>query len=297
MSSTLRAGECIVVARPMRDEVAGLRRRSLPPIAAAASALVVAFAALLFAPAMGVPAQAGEFDTDKWAARTLKCDGFDDNRCFRYTDRRRRNKPYLQARKYVPEPDQYVVKTVDARRYYHYPHHYRRYADMYYGRPKHHGHDHWGRGRWEHAGWRDRGDRWDRDRGDRWDKDRWDKDRGDRWDRDERWASRGHDSRYERQCLYLITTKGAEAQTENGALISAKRSWRASVRADFGERYQDLNHAKRGEYRCWRSSTNESAVGRAGEWLTGQYRKRCQVWAVPCLGDRQTLENDNDDKE
>jgi len=277
----------------------------------------MASAALLLVP--GTPARA-EFDSQKWVSRQLKCDGFEDNRCFRYTDQRRRNKPFLQQpRKYIEEPDRYVVKTVSPHRpqhyhhYYHYPQHYRRYADMYYGRPKHHkryGHDHWGRGRWDRDRWeearwdkdRDR-DRWDdRDR-DRWDDkdcDRWGKDR-DRWDRDrdrdDRWSYRNPDGRYERQCLYMITTKGAEAQTENGALISAKRSWRASVRADFGERYQDLNHARRAEYRCWRSSTNESALGRAGEWLTGQYRKRCQVWATPCLGDRQKLEGDKDDNE
>ena len=83
------------------------------------------------------------------------------------------------------------------------------------------------------------------------------------------------------QCLHMVTAKGTEAQTENGALVSAKRAWRAWVRSDHGERYQDLDAAKNGEYRCWRSSTNESTIGKVGEFLTGQYRKRCQVWAVP----------------
>lgn len=294
MLGTLRAGEYIA-AQQARSEIrfqstsipASRRKQRL-------CGAVVALGALLMVLGVGTPALA-EFDTDKWASRRLKCDGFEDNRCFRYVDKRRRNKPYLQQpRKYVEEPDRYIVKTIEPRRYghykhshfYHYPRHYRRYADLYYGRPKYHkhyGHDHWGRGRW------------DRDRWDRWD-DRWDRDR-DRWDRDDKWAYRTHDGRYERQCLFMITTKGAEAQTENGALISAKRAWRASVRADYGERYQDLNHSRRAEYRCWRSSTNESALGRAGEWLTGQYRKRCQVWAVPCLGERQRLESDQDDKE
>jgi hypothetical protein len=95
----------------------------------------------------------------------------------------------------------------------------------------------------------------------------------------------------------MVTAKGTEAQTENGALISAKRAWRAWVRSDHGERYQDLDSAKNGEYRCWRSSTNESTLGKVGEFLTGQYRKRCQVWAVPCLGERHTLDGDKDDRE
>jgi len=296
MFSTLRVGER-VVARSTLFEVAWLRLGCT--LGAALGALV----ALLTALTIGTPARA-EFDTDKWVARQLKCDGFDDNRCFRFVDPRRRNKPHLKPHKYVEEPDRYVVKTLHFRKYYHYPHHYRRYADLYYGRPRHHGHHHWGRdrGRRDNDRWdNDHGDRdrWDRDRGDRWDRDRGDRDRRDRGDRDrdDKWAYRRDDGRYERQCLYMITNKGAEAQTENGALISAKRAWRANVRADYGERYQDLNQARRAEYRCWRSSTNESAIGRAGEWLTGQYRKRCQVWAVPCLGERQRLERDDDDKE
>lgn len=297
MFSTLRAGER-VGARSVLFEVAWLR------FGCAIGACMGTLAALLMMLALGTPAQA-EFDSDKWAAKQLRCDGFDDNRCFRFVDPRRRNKPHLKPHKYVEEPDRYVVKTRHVRRYYHYPRYYRRYADLYYGRPKHYKHHHWGRhrARWDRDDDDDRHGRHDRDR---WDDDRWDNDRGDRgrwrkdrWDRDreDKWAYRRADGRYERECLHMITNKGAEAQTENGALISAKRAWRANVRADFGERYQDLNHAKRAEYRCWRSSTNESALGRAGEWLTGQYRKRCQVWAVACLGERQRLERDDDDKE
>ena len=45
------------------------------------------------------------------------------------------------------------------------------------------------------------------------------------------------------------------------------------------------------------NSTNESTIGKVGEFLTGQYRKRCQVWAVPCLGERHTLDGDKDDRE
>lgn len=291
MFSTLRAGERVVV-RSAQMQVGSVKLRHLK------GAFFAVLGAVLATLAVGTPAKA-DFNTDKWAARQLKCDGFDDNRCYRYVDPRRRNKPYLKAPKYVDEPHRYVVKTVPpAPRYYHYPLHYRQYADLYYGRPKHYGHHHWGRHR--HRSHRDRwdddDDRWDRKKG-RWDDD----DDDDRWGRrrhrEDKWTYRGVDGRYERQCLFMITNKGAEAQTENGALISAKRAWRANVRADYGERYQDLNEAKRAEYRCWRSSTNESAVGRAGEWLTGQYRKRCQVWAVPCLGERQRLERDDDDKE
>jgi hypothetical protein len=108
-------------------------------------------------------------------------------------------------------------------------------------------------------------------------------------------------SRRERQCQHLVTVKGSEALTEDGALKIAKRMWRLTVRSDFGEIYQDLNHARDrfgdqgAEYRCWRSSTNESALGKLGEFLPGGYRKRCQVWAVPCLGKRFKVKDDKDD--
>lgn len=118
--------------------------------------------------------------------------------------------------------------------------------------------------------------------------------RRDYHDRDER---PGRYGRYERECQPLVTAKGAEANTETGAMSVAKRAWRAWVRSDYGERYQDLDYAKHAEYRCWRSSTNESALGKAGEFFAGAYRKRCQIWAVPCLGERQKLEGDKDDRE
>ncbi len=224
----------------------------------------------MFALLMPAPAQAQGEGPD-WVARTLKCDGFDNNRCYRYTDRRRRGKPYLQPRRPLYEDTAEYVFPYERRR--HYYQYYRNYHPKYY-HPRHYGP--WRYPRHEYARYGD-DRRYGRSYG--------------------YYHDRRHDGRYERQCLHIITAKGTEAQTENGALISAKRAWRAWVRSDFGERYQDLEHAKRGEYRCWRSSTNESALGRAGEFLTGQFRKRCQIWAVPCLGDRQKLEGDKDDRE
>ncbi|KAB2919698.1 MAG: hypothetical protein F9K29_05150 [Hyphomicrobiaceae bacterium] len=236
---------------------------------------VAAFAFLMPAPAHA------QGESPDWVARTLKCDGFDNNRCYRYVDRRRRGKPYLQPRKPLYEETADYVFPYERRR--HYYQYYNGYHPKYY-HPRHY--RSWQHYRHDYArydnGWR-RHDDWRRyDDGRRY------------YGRHQDWQ---HHSRYERQCLHVITAKGSEAQTENGALISAKRAWRAWVRSDFGERYQDLEFAKRGEYRCWRSSTNESALGRAGEFLTGQFRKRCQIWAVPCLGERQKLEGDKDDRE
>jgi hypothetical protein len=246
---------------------------SAGPIVAAVCALL----ALATAPAQ---AQGDADSNSKWLGKTLKCDGFDDNRCYRYVDPRRRGKPYLKT----PRPPAYVDNGPShyfpyQRRYHAWRFQHRPHYEKYYHRTYHH-HPHY-RHRPYYARY-DRGDYRDRDR---------DRD----YDRYEGYGPRSW--RWERQCLRMITVKGTEAQTENGALISAKRAWRAWVRADYGERYQELDNAKAAEYRCWRSSTNESVVGRAGEWLTGQYRKRCQVWAVPCLGERQRLEGDKDDRE
>ena len=234
------------------------------------------FAVLVLLATMPAPAQAEGEDTGAYVKRTLRCDGFEDNRCFRFADPRRRGKPYLQPHLYRQRPQ-------------HQHHHLDTYETRYVVERHEHGRDH----SWRDRDHRDRDYR-DRDRdrdGDYRDRDYRERDYYDRRDR------YGRHDRYERQCLYLVTAKGTEAQTENGALVSAKRAWRAWVRSDHGERYQDLDAAKNGEYRCWRSSTNESTIGKVGEFLTGQYRKRCQVWAVPCLGERHTLDGDKDDRE
>lgn len=243
-------------------------------VTSAASSILAVLALLATMPA---PAQAEGEDTGAYVKGTLRCDGFEDNRCFRFADPRRRGKPYLQPhyRQAHPRPEPYVVDR-------------RAPVDVEEVR------DQAWRESWRERNWRDRDyDRDYRDRGDYRDRDYRERDYYDRRDRDRY----GRYDRFERQCLHLVTAKGTEAQTENGALVSAKRAWRAWVRSDYGERYQDLDSAKNGEYRCWRSSTNESTLGKVGEFLTGQYRKRCQVWAIPCLGDRHTLDGDKDDRE
>jgi hypothetical protein len=235
---------------------------------------------------MPAPARAEGEDTGAYVKRTLRCDGFEDNRCYRFADPRRRGKPYLQPHLYHQrhqhQHQHHHLDTYETRHVVERPQEVREHA----------GRDH----SWRERPWRDRDHR-DRDRDYR-DRDRDYRDRDyrerDYYDRRDRY---GRHDRYERQCLHMVTAKGTEAQTENGALVSAKRAWRAWVRSDHGERYQDLDSAKNGEYRCWRSSTNESTIGKVGEFLTGQYRKRCQVWAVPCLGERHTLDGDKDDSE
>jgi hypothetical protein len=251
-------------------------------VTSGASSILAVLALLATLPA---PAQAEGEDTGAYVTRTLRCDGFEDNRCYRFADPRRRGKPYLQPHHYRQlhqQPDTYETRYVIERR---------PLVPSYTEEVRDHT-------RRDHS-WRERLGR-DRDRDYR-DRDYRDRDYRDRDSRERDYYDRrdrfGRYDRYERQCLHMVTAKGTEAQTENGALVSAKRAWRAWVRSDHGERYQDLDAAKNGEYRCWRSSTNESTIGKVGEFLTGQYRKRCQVWAVPCLGERHTLDGDKDDRE
>jgi hypothetical protein len=268
------------------------------PRIATATGLVIAAscAALLYTRA---PAQA-EFDNDKWVGKQLKCDGFDNNRCYRFMDQRRQGKPFLQTRKLGDDDFPRVYKPQPQRS---------SFSHLYYGGGRHDKHYYPGPYFQPHyKPLHDRDvDRVDYDRPPGRYEGRYEGRFEGRYDRREaRYWDGGYEGRYEgkyadrffeRQCLHMVTVKGTEAQTETGALITAKRAWRANVRSDFGERYQDLDNAKHGEYRCWRSSTNESVLGRASEWVTGQYRKRCQVWAVPCLGERQKLEGDKDDRE
>jgi hypothetical protein len=242
----------------------------VPALVTSGACSFVAVATLLLS--MPAPAYAEGEDTGAYVSRALRCDGYENNRCYRFADPRRRGKPYLQPR-YLHQPQRpenydsrYVVE--------------RRPSGPSYAEE------------WRERNWRERENYHDRDRDWR-DRDYRDRD----YERHDRFGRYDRFDRYERQCLHLVTAKGTEAQTENGALISAKRAWRAWVRSDHGERYQDLDSAKNGEYRCWRSSTNESTLGKVGEFLTGQYRKRCQVWAVPCLGERHTLDGDKDDRE
>ena len=67
-----------------------------PPLATSGASSIIAIATLLLM--MPAPAQAEGQDTAAYVSRSLRCDGFDNNRCFRFADPRRRGKPYLQPR-------------------------------------------------------------------------------------------------------------------------------------------------------------------------------------------------------
>jgi hypothetical protein len=71
------------------------------------------------------------------------------------------------------------------------------------------------------------------------------------------------------------------ADTEKGALASAKMNWGAMVRSDLGERYMDIEIAAEIRHRCYRASTNETFLGKGAEVL-GQYQWRCEIKARAC---------------
>lgn len=98
----------------------------------------------------------------------------------------------------------------------------------------------------------------------------------------ERRDHRGEPRRNELRCLATKEAKGPEAYTSEGALRVANRAWQSAVRSDHGERYMDVKNA--GDYRwtCYRSSTNESVVGKSLEFLASRTLIRCTVWAKPC---------------
>jgi len=73
-------------------------------VASGTSSILAVLALLAMTPA---PARAEGEDTGAYVKRTLRCDGFEDNRCFRFADPRRRGKPFLQPhlhRQPVPDP-------------------------------------------------------------------------------------------------------------------------------------------------------------------------------------------------
>lgn len=85
-------------------------------------------------------------------------------------------------------------------------------------------------------------------------------------------------------CLGDKRALGTPHLTESEALNAAKRSWQAATRYDHGEKYMNIEDAKFVRHRCSRAETNETAIGRAVESVTGgeTWRTRCEVVAQPC---------------
>lgn len=86
------------------------------------------------------------------------------------------------------------------------------------------------------------------------------------------------------QCLAEIRAMGTPHVSESAAMDSAKRHWQAIARYDHGEKYMSIETARHVRYRCVRAETNETAMGRAVETVTGgdAWRMRCEIVAHPC---------------
>lgn len=82
----------------------------------------------------------------------------------------------------------------------------------------------------------------------------------------------------------VIEVVGLSALDEKAAENNAQRQWRVTVTHRFGEVYSDLANASRYSWRCVPVSTNETVLGKAGEFIAGEaaVRKRCGLQAVPC---------------
>src|SRR5262245_44290476 len=84
-------------------------------VTSAASSILALLALLATMPA---PAQAEGEDAGAYVKSTLRWDGFEDNRCYRFADPRRRGQPYLQPhyRQAHPRPDSYETRYALERR-------------------------------------------------------------------------------------------------------------------------------------------------------------------------------------
>lgn len=85
-------------------------------------------------------------------------------------------------------------------------------------------------------------------------------------------------------CLPAKRAIGTPHLTESEAINAAKRAWGSMVRYDHGEKYMNVEDAAFVRHRCARAETNETALGRAAETLTGgeAWRTRCEIVAQPC---------------
>jgi hypothetical protein len=82
----------------------------------------------------------------------------------------------------------------------------------------------------------------------------------------------------------IIEAVGFEYANVDTALKSTQLVYAATVRMEFGELYQQIEHARDVRLICTDASVNDTAIGKLGESLFGDNAvlKRCKIWARPC---------------
>jgi hypothetical protein len=78
---------------------------------------------------------------------------------------------------------------------------------------------------------------------------------------------------------------GDQHLTVDGAKKAANDAWAGTIRFHYGEKFMDLNNARRVNYTCSRSSIKEGSVTTLGQTLT-----RCEIEAQPCRAPRTSDE-------
>lgn len=96
----------------------------------------------------------------------------------------------------------------------------------------------------------------------------------------------------------LVRVVGAARLSEKAAMDAAIRQWQSAVAFDDGEKYMELETARYYHWRCTRASSNESAIGKAGEAILGDaaVQRKCVVIAQPCLPAMKSGDRDDKDR-
>ena len=90
------------------------------------------------------------------------------------------------------------------------------------------------------------------------------------------------DRRYDRdegpRCRESYRTVGNQHVAVQGAKAEADKAWIQAIRFHLGEKFMDIQNAKRISYTCSRSSVGETL---------GQTFSRCEIQATPCKAERE----------
>ncbi len=98
-----------------------------------------------------------------------------------------------------------------------------------------------------------------------------------------------------------VRVVGRKHLTQAGAIKDAVGHWESTIGYDFGEKFASMENARGYRWRCDKASTNETALGKVGEFVgnvasggtADTFYKRCAVVATPCM---QPMQRGDEDK-